>query len=276
MMNSNHEDIRKHLLGDLGMEERENLESRIIEDDGFGMEALAAEDILIESYVDGELSDAEAEKFRSNYLTTEARVQRVKEFVALRAAARALGDPDRSEQRADEHTTSRWNFTRFFASLTPAMSVGLLILIAGTGVGVWLYFSDGRMSALESEYAALNRDDFSDPTTLALYSNVPVLPNTFRGAESGTKVTTATLTQGVLFRLPLTFEPTPDAKFQAAVIREGKTIFRVEDRRPVKVGSAYEIRVLLPRSVIVKGQNQISLLQSGADVAPVLFQFTAE
>src|SRR5690348_1554362 len=85
-MGANYEDIKAYLLGGPDEAARESIDVRLIEDEDFATEIRAIEDELIERYIDGELSEEDAAKFRSNYLVTESRADRVKELAALRTA----------------------------------------------------------------------------------------------------------------------------------------------------------------------------------------------
>ena len=275
MMNANYDQIKGYLLGDLSTEECEKIDLRIIEDDDFAVEALAAEDLLIESYIDGELSEADAMKFRSNYLINETRARQVKEFVALRAAASAIANRP-AERPQKKNDASKWSLAALFENLRPVTAFAVPALIAVVGFAVWFYVSDRGITPLEREYAALNQADMGDLNQFASFSKIQLTPGAFRGGAQEARVATGTLTEGVLFRLPLTFDPAPWAKFDATLLQEGKTIFRVEEVRPFTDGDGSEVRLLLPREAIKRGQYQISLSQRGQNLSPVVFGFTAE
>jgi hypothetical protein len=270
-MSSNYHDIKEYLLGGLGPDEREGIELRVIEDGDFAEEALAAEDALIESYVDGELAEADAARFRAEYLTTDERVRRVKDFVALRAA---VVQSERSSNSVVADKASP--FLAFFTRLGPALALGAAAVVLIAVAGFWFYFSGNSLTDLEQQYASLNKADMTDLSRFPSHSKVELIPGTFRSVDAGSKIATGGLSETVLFRLPLGFEPSPDASFKAEVWRDGKGIFSVAEVRAVRDATGHEVRVLLPRSIFGKGQYQIRLSQDGANNAPVVFNFIAD
>lgn len=270
-MTSNERDIREYLLGGLTAEEQEPIDLRIVEDDDFSIEALAAEDRLIENYVDGELSDEDSERFRSNYLTSDARAQRVKEFVALRAV---LAANQRETSTATQETSG--GLLAFLRGLSPVTAfAGAAVLLVAIA-GAWYLYSTNGPSALEQEYAKLNERDMTDLSKFASESSVELNPGTYRSGEARSKVVTGTLTDSVMFRLPLMFEPGPDSRFDVTLMRDGKAVFKIPGLRPVKDRAGSEIRVLFPSKVIRSGQYELSLTQPGTTLAPVNYTFTAE
>lgn len=273
-MTSDEREIREYLLGGLAAEELERIDLRIIEDEEYGVEAMAAEDRLIESYLDGELSEEESEQFRTNYLTSEPRAQRVKEFAALRAAVVANDSPVMSPVVEAREDRDGGLFSWLF-SLRPAVAMATVGLFAILGAVAWIYFVD-KPSSLESEYAALNRQDKTDLSGFSQYSKVELSPGTLRSTDSASKIAIGNQTESIMFRLPLNFDPPPDAIYRALVLRDGKGVFSVYDQRPIRVGSLLEVRVLLPRSIFERGSYQIQLAQLETKAAPVIFNFNVE
>ena len=273
-MSANYDEIKDYLLGRLDPVELRAVDLRLIEDEDFGSEAMAAEDALIESYVDGELTDDEAGLFRSNYLTTAARAQRVREFVSLRAAAART--PASSPQAAPGSKDDKWNLSGWLFGLRPAMALAAVALVAVVGAGVWIYFAEPRPTALEREYAELNRSDMKDLSRFSSYSTVELVSGRLRSDDAGSKVAATGLSDTILFRLPLAFEPPGDVNYRAELRHDGRKVFSVDDVRPVKAGPVDEVRLLLPRAMIGKGQHQIALTRPGTNASPVLFDFVAE
>ena len=273
-MSANYDEIKDYLLGRLDPAELRSVDLRLIEDEDFGSDAMAAEDALIESYVDGELTDDEAGLFRSNYLTTEARAQRVREFVSLRAAAVRLSAS--SPNVAPRSKDNKWNLSGLFFGLQPAMALAAVALVAVVGAGVWIYFAEPQPTALEREYAELNRVDMNDLSRFSSYSTVELVSGTLRSDDAGSKIAATGLSDTILFRLRLAFEPPGGVSYRAELRHGGKKVFSIENVRPVKAGPVDEVRLLLPRAMIGKGQHQIALTQPGTSASPVLFDFVAE
>ena len=270
-MNSNYDDTKEYLLGGLDPGGRESIELRVIEDEEFGTEAMAAEDQLIESYLDGELSEDDVRRFTSSYLVTEERVRRVKELAALRAAVSRSSSP-----RVEAVQKTGFDLSNFFGRFGPALAMGAAALVLVAVAGWWLFSSDRPATDLESQYASLNKGDMSDLNRLAAYSEVELVPGTLRSTDGGSKIVTSNLTETVLFRLPLDFEPPSDTQFRALILRDEKGIFTVDNLRPVRDSSGLEFRVLLPKALFQSGQYQIRLSQYESKNAPIVFNLTAE
>jgi hypothetical protein len=268
-MGPNYEDIRSYLLGNLAESERESIDLRIIEDEDFGVEARAVEDQLIESYIDGELNDEETANFRSNYLVSEARANKVRELAALRSAVAR-------KQDAPAEPATGWTLSGLFAGLRPVPAFAGLAIIVLIGVAAWIYFAD-RPTALETEYAALNRSDLSDVRTLGQYTAVELIPGTYRSGDPASIVKTSEATKTILFSLPLTFDPPSGTRFRAEVTQEGKRLFSVPETNVVRDAGGSKVRVLLPLEPLKKkGQYQIILSQIGTENSPVVFGFTSQ
>src|ERR1044071_5911191 len=82
----------QYLLGGLQMGERRQIEERYFEDEAFFQEMLIIEEELIDSYLNHDLSDEEAERFEKHYLATPERRGQV-EFA--RALAASLSEVQR-------------------------------------------------------------------------------------------------------------------------------------------------------------------------------------
>jgi len=75
--NYDEQTIKRYLLGVLSEVETERLDELSIADDGFADALSAAEKELVDSYVQGELSDDDLAKFKSHYLASAVRRKRV-------------------------------------------------------------------------------------------------------------------------------------------------------------------------------------------------------
>src|SRR6516225_12149632 len=78
--------IRYH-LGELSPAERDKVEARYFADDAFHDQVLAAEEELIDSYVQGELSAEQKEHFEHRFLQVDDRREKVEVARALAAWA---------------------------------------------------------------------------------------------------------------------------------------------------------------------------------------------
>ncbi|HEV7374116.1 MAG TPA: CHAT domain-containing protein [Pyrinomonadaceae bacterium] len=135
-MNLNHDEekrVRSYLLSELTQESAQQLEVRLLEEDGFVEQVLMIEYDLIEDYARGELSVGERERFEKHFLTTPKRRRKLMTVEGLRKYAIAV-------KVGPESRTTRqplWR-NRLFAPWWKVAAFAALILLAG--VGVWRGF----------------------------------------------------------------------------------------------------------------------------------------
>lgn len=150
----NNQAMTRYLLGSLPEAEAERLDELSITDDKFADALKAAEKDLIDAYVQGELTGAELEQFKSHYLASPTRREKVKfaqafqvfagkELDAQTAAARA----ETPAQAAKERKVSGW-FSALNIFTTPRLALQwraalavLVLLIAGS----WLVLENKRL-----------------------------------------------------------------------------------------------------------------------------------
>jgi hypothetical protein len=139
----------RYLLGDVADEEAERLDELSIADDEFATRLSAIENDLVDSYVRGELSGSTLEQFKSSYLSSATRRQKVvfaqtfcgfadnsaKVSALLASGARdrvLVGAPDLSQRRswrrylAVPQPSLQWSFAG--AALLMALMAGYLLL----------------------------------------------------------------------------------------------------------------------------------------------------
>lgn len=75
--------LKRYLLGWLELEEQERLEKQLLTNDEYFEELLATEDELIDSYVRGNLSEPERERFAQHFLAASERRQKLSFAEAL-------------------------------------------------------------------------------------------------------------------------------------------------------------------------------------------------
>lgn len=138
--------LRRYLLGEAADEdEARRVEHRLLSDDLFFEELGAAEDELIDDYLDGSLAPAEREKFALHFLSTAERGEKLafarhlfdylsKQTTADTAAdVNAAGDaPARPRSGAPAHVRT----SRLGSSLKIAAAA---LLLVGACYGVWRY-----------------------------------------------------------------------------------------------------------------------------------------
>jgi len=129
--------MRRYLLGDLPQEDRTRLEDRYSADTEVFEEVLATENDLIDSYVRGELTEVERQKFEAEYCKSPQRHERV-EF------ARALSHVSLSATRpVPIQKVSPWTkIRRSFAVPEWAFAAATVAVVTG---GSWLMVQNYRL-----------------------------------------------------------------------------------------------------------------------------------
>lgn len=147
--------FRKYLLHELEGEEQERLEERLLTDKEFGRRLAMAQDDLVDDFVAGHLSEREADDFRAHFLTTPARLQKLKFAMALDKYV-TVEAPAAAGAGAFEKVLA------FFRArpLRAAASVTVLALVLGAALFVVLrpsLFRTGRDYEIGQEFARVNR-----------------------------------------------------------------------------------------------------------------------
>ena len=146
----NNEAITQYLLGSLPEAETEAFDELSLTDDEFADALRAAEKDLIDAYVQGELAGAELEQFKSYYLASPIRREKVKfaqgfqVFADKEPGAQALG----VQAETPAKRKGAWWFSALgvFTTPRPALQWGaafavLALLMAGS----WLVFENKRL-----------------------------------------------------------------------------------------------------------------------------------
>jgi len=161
--------VTRYLLGSLPEAEAERLDELSFSDDEFTEALGTAEKDLIDAYVQGELSGAALEQFKSYYLASPLRREQVRfaqafqVFAEKSAAAQALEvEAENPAQAATKRKVSGWfSALGVFTVPRPALQWGtafaaLALLIAGG----WLVFENKLLNQQNSQMAA-RRDALS-------------------------------------------------------------------------------------------------------------------
>lgn len=246
--------LRKFLLGNCSDAEAEAIGVTMIDDPEYAETVLAAEDDLIEDFLDEILSDDDRELFLSNFMTTPARLEKLEQTSLLRKFAK------KESTRTETVDTSKDGgaLDAIIAFLTGrAFLAGAAILIVAISVFWFLSGRTGGLSPLELEYAALNSKDLTNAPEIAGISNKSLAPDVFRGAESTSKLRLAGLSERVLLRLALPVKTTDSV--DAEVTLGGKVVFRQKGVKVYSNPNGAEVKLLLPRSILSAGNYQIRI-----------------
>lgn len=147
--------IRDYLLGALSEDETERLDELSVTDDEFAARLQAIENDLVDSYTRGELSGESLERFRSHYLSSPRRREKVAfaeelgkltDRIALTETAEKkipIFSQPSSTARLDEKKVSTRRFFSFpRAVLQWGLAAAVLLILASGG---WLVFDNLRL-----------------------------------------------------------------------------------------------------------------------------------
>jgi hypothetical protein len=147
--------VTRYLLGALPEAEAERLDELSVSDDDFAAVLSAAEKDLIDAYVQGELAGAELAQFKSHYLASSLRREKVKFAQVFQAFAEQNAGAQAAEMQAvnsaasapERRDSSGWfsGLSWFFASriaLRWGLAVAALALLV---TGSWLVLKNIRL-----------------------------------------------------------------------------------------------------------------------------------
>jgi hypothetical protein len=257
--------LKHFLLGSQSEKEAEETGVQIISDPDFAEKMSFAEDELIEDFLDDELTAEEKELFYQNFLTTPARVELLNETALLRAYAENHSAGAAESTREEKKSGNFLDGLKAFLSLNLRPLAAVLVILVLAAVAWRVFLSDaGGPTQIEKDYAVLNAKDLSDSAETANLSSKSLIIGTFRDTDSASKLNAANLTENVLFRLALPAETPRDARFNLELTKGGQTVFKQTDLRVYQNPSGQELKVILPKSVLSKGNYQIKLNSSAS------------
>jgi len=254
--------IRDFLLGKVDDEVRQEIESGFITDSEAHERILAAEQDLIDDYLENTLTQADKEFFLSNYAGTADQKRRLR-------ISKTIKDWANGETTEDVAVTSRWNKFRHQISLRPfvVIPVAATLLVAITLFVVLLNQraqEKNSLLALEQEIARLN-----SPSTLHAAPRSPDLilaPISVRGVENKNELAVGSDSSIVELRLVwLQKEDYPT--YRAVVQQVGNEKSLVVSNLLGESDSGTKIRLRLPARALPHGLYQIRL--AGVDAAGV-------
>lgn len=164
--------VVSYLLGQMSEEESERFEDECFEQRSWPSQIALVEEELIDAYLHDEMPAEQRGLFEQNYLTTEARQERVKVAAALlrQVCERAVVEPPvvvQGEVTWAERVKAFWG--RHAWGLRAASAVAVLVVVIG---GAWLYFSRVRppraVATLKLTGSIINRSEGVRASTVKL------------------------------------------------------------------------------------------------------------
>ena len=236
--------VTSYLLGQMSEEEAERFEDECFARESWPSQLRLVEEDLIDAYLHDEMRPEQRRLFEQNYLTTEARQERVRVAAAL---LRQVCESDAAveqpvvEQEGEtwaERLKAFWGGHSWGLRAASAAAV-IVILVAGT----WLYFSRARSPRIVA--------------TLRLTSN---FINRSESVEAGTiKLPADADALRVLLVLP--DRATPVSRYRAELENEdGETVPLAAEGQDART-----VSVLIPASRLPRGQYALTLFAVRGD-----------
>jgi len=255
--------MRQFLLGTLDDIERQQIETLFITDPSSRERLLAAEQDLIEDYLEGSLTTADRESFLLHYADTPEQLQKLRITQTVREWAIKKGTA------ADRPiaTATIWNRLRDILQGRPVFVVPLavtaIILIVIAAVWVNRRTERNHLQVGSEEIARLN-DPASLRQTPPLMSIVVLSPLSVRSAEKEAEV--AKPATGSLVELRLLWLQKEDyPSYQAVVRRPGDDQPYTIDNLTIENDSGKVIRLRVLARILTRGNYQVELTGIAAD-----------
>ena len=252
--------LRQFLLGNVDDQERQRLESMFVTGALSGERVMAAEQHLLDDFLENSLTPEDRERFLAQYGATAEEQRKLR-------IAKSIQEWAGSSQEVDAPANaSRWSSVRERFWLKPVflVPVAAVLLIAIVWGAVWLKNKSdqrNRYLAMQQELVRLNA-----PTTLRDVSprepSLTLTAGALRSAEAEKELIPPANVDFVELRLVWT-QKDRYPSYQATIRRvdEGET-FKI----PVlQADSGGDIRLRLPRQFLTRGYYQIEVSGVSAD-----------
>jgi hypothetical protein len=245
------ERIIAYLLKELSEEELEQFEDECFEQESWPAQIQLAEEDLVDAYLRDELSLKRRERFEQNYLTTEARQDRVRMAAALlRRVDKYNAEHEAAVVTPRANVGLAERLRAFWAGRTFALRAGMAVVIAAAFCGaLWVYLSRGR-----------------SPQTFATLTLSVSRSNRSEGAQTG-NVKLPLGTDALRIALTLPDKSPAASRYIVEMESEGGEIRSLD----VAEQDARSVQVIIPASQLTRGRFtfKLSAVNSGRDVRRV-------
>lgn len=246
-------ELRQFLLGNVDDKERQRIESLFVSNSLLRERVLAAEQDLIEEYLENSLNTADKEKFLAQYAETPAQRQKLR-------IAKSIKDWAIAQSGAAK--VSVWNRLRGRLRLKPmfVIPIAATAMVAIIVGGIWLNSRIQQRNerlGLEQEVAQLNRLHEVPSQMAPLF----LRPGSVRSAEPQNELVRCPDLQVVELRL---LWPQKERFPSYEVV-----VHRVGDNQPITIHELHAVSdtipIKLPAHSLTRGLYQIELTGIGAD-----------
>jgi hypothetical protein len=242
--------LRQFLLGNVDDQERQRLESMFVSGALSRERVMAAEQHLLDDFLEDSLTPKDRERFLAQYGETAAEQRKLRIAKSIQEWA-AL-----SQEVTAAATASLWSRVRFRlrpALMIPVAAVSLIAIICVAVLLNSIWEQRKKHEAIEQELARLNTPamlrDVSPSSSLSL------TPGTVRSAEAE-KELTPPANAGVVELQLRWIQKERYPSYQATIRRPGEETFTVPG---LQLDNDNVIRVRLPSSFLSRGLYQLEL-----------------
>jgi hypothetical protein len=257
--------LRQFLLGQVDDQERQRLESMFVTGALSEERVIAAEQHLIDDYLDDSLTPVERQRFLAQYGETPAEQRKLRIAKSIHDWPATSGEATRVVPAAESGWSRlRARFGLKSAFVIPIAAAAMIAIIFGVVLlNRWLE-QRNRHQAMEQELARLN----APSTSGEVPPSTPLLtlrPGTVRSADAENELTPPANVEFVELRLLWT-QKERFPSYQA-------TIRRVDEQERYTVGplqfdnGSNSLRLKLPRDLLTRGLYQIEISGVSADGA---------
>ncbi len=268
--------LKNYLLGNLDAPADEEIGVLILADDSLEEKLMIAENELIEDFLDKNLSPEEEKLFLRNFLICDDRQKQVSEINLFRQFSKKNIQTEDSAGQQNESSETFFERVKNLYRLNIRLAVPVLAALILAAGGLYFFYATENLSPLESDFAALNQQDFTDSSQFSRFSNVSLIAGTFRDSDTGNKLKAENLSDKIFFRLALPFNNSETGLLKAEVLKDQKTVFRQPDIRVYKNQNGQEIRLFLPKEILSKGQYRIRVVNAKNESSAMTYNFAVE
>ena len=268
--------LKKYLLGSLDESSNEGIGLQILSDERLEEQLLIAENDLMEDFLDKNLSSEEVKLFQENFLVCNDREKQLNEISLFRQYSKKQVQSENLLDRTGNDSKTFWEKIKDLSIFNLDFAVPVLAVLIVAAVGFYFLFSTNQLSPLEKEYAQLNNNNFGNINEFSKFTNVSLISGTLRSSDALKKLKAENLSDQVFFSLAMPFNLPDNETLKAELVKDQKTVFRQPGIKIYKNQNGQEIRLLLPKTILTKGQYQIKIENPQTKDSPVIYNFAVE
>jgi hypothetical protein len=255
--------LREYLLGKVDDVQRERIENLFLTDSPAKERLLAAEQDLIEDYLEDSLTSEDKKRFLSLYAQTEEQRRKLR----ITKSIKDWAFTEANAPRVVSARVSSWSRVLATLRLQPAFAM-MIVLAFAIGIVLFFLWSNNRSEqrrrfAIEQELASYNAPERLREVPPNL-STLELSPITVRSVESQQEIKPV---EGQLVELRLAWIQKERYSTYQAEVRRTDESFTI---RNVHADDSSAIRLRIPPHLLRRGQYQINLSGITPDGTPGL------